>query len=64
MIREFLFSYFEEKLINREADKESITQILGHIKQFSNSHSHDIKFIINFLQNIKTYAEMIGIKNT
>ena len=62
MIREFLFSYFEEKRINREADKESITQILGHIKQFSNSH--DIKFIINFLQNIKTYAEMIGIKNT
>ena len=62
MIREFLFSYFEEKLINKEADKESITQILGHIKQFSNSH--DTQFIINFLQNIKTYAEMIGIKNT
>ena len=62
MIREFLFSYFEEKLINKEADKESITQIIGHIKQFSNSH--DESFIRNFLENIKTYAEMIGIKNT
>ena len=62
MIREFLFSYFEEKLINREADKESISQILGHIKQFSNSH--DTNFILNFLENIKTYAEIIGMKNT
>ena len=62
MIREFLFSYFEEKLINKEADKESIVQIIGHIKQFSNSH--DEAFLINFLLNIKTYAEMIGIKNT
>ena len=62
MIREFLFSYFEEKLINKEADKESITQILGHIKQFSNSH--DKEFIRDFLENIKTYAEIIGIKNT
>ena len=62
MIREFLFSYFEEKLINKEADKESITQILGHIKQFSNSH--DVKFNLHFLENIKTYAELIGIKNT
>ena len=62
MIREFLFSYFEEKLINKEADKESIVQIIGHIKQFSNSH--DESFLINFLLNIKTYAEMIGIKNT
>ena len=62
MIREFLFSYFEEKLINREADKESISQILGHIKQFSNSHNTN--FILNFLENIKTYAEIIGMKNT
>ena len=62
MIREFLFSYFEEKLINREADKESITQIIGHIKQFSSSH--DPGYIIKFLENIKTYAEIIGMKNT
>ena len=62
MIREFLFSYFEEKAIIKEADKESITQILGHIKQYSNSH--ELSFILNFLENIKTYAEMIGIKNT
>ena len=62
MIREFLFSYFEEKLISKEADKESIAQILGHIKQFSNSHDKD--FIKDFLENIKTYAEIIGIKNT
>ena len=34
MVREFLFSYFEEKMITKEADKETITQILGHIKQF------------------------------
>jgi hypothetical protein len=62
MIREFLFSYFEEKIINKEPDKESIAQILGHIKQFSNTH--DINYIKNFLINIKTYAEVIGIKNT
>ena len=62
MIREFLFSYFEETIINKEPDKESIAQILGHIKQFSNSH--DINYIKNFLTNIKTYAEVIGLKNT
>jgi hypothetical protein len=55
MIREFLFSYFEEKLINKEADQESINQVIGHIKQFSNSH--DEKYIKNFLENIKTYAK-------
>ena len=32
MIRENFFSYFEEKIINKEADKESIAQILGHIQ--------------------------------
>jgi hypothetical protein len=62
MIREFLFSYFEETIINKEADKESTAQILGHIKQFSNTH--DKTYIRNFLENIKTYAEIIGIKNT
>ena len=62
MVREFLFSYFEETIITKEADKETITQILGHIKQFSSSH--DLGFIRNFLDNIKTYAEIIGIKNT
>ena len=62
MVKEFLFSYFEEKMITKEADKETITQILGHIKQFSSSH--DLAFIRNFLDNIKTYAEIIGIKNT
>ena len=35
---------------------------MGHIKQFSNSH--DTNFILNFLENIKTYAEIIGMKNT
>ena len=62
MVKEFLFSYYEEKMITKEADKETITQILGHIKQFSSSH--DLAFIRNFLDNIKTYAEIIGIKNT
>ena len=62
MDKEFLFSYFEEKIITKEADKETMTQILGHIKQFSSSH--DLTFIRNFLDNIKTYAEIIGIKNT
>ena len=62
MTKEFLFSYYEEKMITKEADKETITQILGHIKQFSSSQ--DLTFIRNFLDNIKTYAEIIGIKNT
>jgi len=59
---EFLFSCFEEKMITKEADKETQTQILGHIKQFMSTK--DLNFIRNFLDNIKTYAEIIGIKNT
>ena len=62
MVKEFLFSYYEDKLITKEADKETITQILGHIKMFSSSH--DLAFTRKFLDNIKTYAEIIGIKNT
>ena len=62
MSTEYSYSYFEEKISNKEADKESIAQILGHIKLFTNSH--DEKFIRNFLENIKTYAEMIGIEST
>ncbi|MCF0228018.1 MAG: hypothetical protein HUJ52_04300, partial [Malacoplasma sp.] len=62
MSTEFSYSYFEEKIANKEADKESIAQILGHIKSFT--LSHDEKFTKNFLDNIKTYAEIIDIENT
>ena len=61
MVKELLFSYYEEKIITKEADKETISQLLGHIKQFS--ISHDLAFIRNFLDNIKTYAEIHYILN-
>ena len=60
--KEFEFSYFEDKLKNKESNKESIPQILDHIKQFSNSQ--DINYIIYFLEKMNSYAEIIGIKNT
>ena len=62
MSREFCYSYFEVRKNIKSASKETITQIKGRIKQFSSSI--DSKFNIIFLDNIKSYSEIIGIEET
>ena len=62
MSREFLYSSFERTQYKVEACNESIPQIIGKIKKFSNSL--DINFNMKFLDNIKTYSEKIGLEQT
>ena len=62
MSREFLYSCYEVRKNIKPASSESITQIKGRIKQFSNSL--DQKFNIMFFDNIKSYTEMLGIEET
>ena len=60
--REFLYSYFEVRQDIKPANKETVPQIIGRIKQFSSSL--DPKFNIIFLDNIKSYSEILGIEQT
>ena len=64
MSREFMYACFEKRqpLIKPIASKETILQINGQIKQFANSL--DSKNNMSFLDNIKSYAEMLGIEKT
>ena len=62
MSQEFSYSYFEVFKNIKPAIKETIPQIIGRIKQFSNSK--DDKFNMAFLDNIQAYSEMLGIKQT
>ena len=62
MSREYCYSYFEVRKNIKAANKESIPQILGRIKQFSSSL--DPKFNMIFLDNIKSYSEILGIEQT
>ena len=62
MSQEFSYSYFEVFKNIKPAIKETIPQILGRIKQFSNSN--DDKFNIAFLDNIQAYSEILGMKQT
>jgi hypothetical protein len=62
MSREFLNSCFEVRKNIQPASKESIIQIKARIKQFSNSI--EPKFGIQFLDNLKSYTEMLGIEET
>ena len=62
MSREFCYSYFEVRKNIKSASKETITQIKGRIKQFSGST--DIQFNMIFLDNIKSYSEIIGMEET
>ena len=62
MSREFLYSYFEDKRIIKTASQETKTQILGRIKQYS--ITHDEKFTKFFLDNMNSYAELIGLEST
>ena len=58
MSREFLYSYFEDKKNYKVAKNETYQQILGRVKQFMNSN--DDNFNKTFLDNIKTYMEILG----
>ena len=62
MTVEFTYSYSEDFRITKEVDKQTIDTIISYIKKFSNSN--DEKFIKNFLENMKTFSEIIGIEKT
>ena len=62
MTVEFTYSYSEELRSSKEVDKQSIENIISYIKKFSNSI--DEKYIKTFLDNIKTFSEIIGIEKT
>jgi len=58
MSREFLYSYFEDKKNYKNATNETYPQILGRVKQFTNSNDDNFNKI--FLNNIKKYTEFLG----
>ena len=62
MTLEFTYSYSEELRSPKEVDKQSIETISSYIKKFSNSK--DEKYNKTFLDNIKTFSEIIGIEKT
>ena len=62
MTVEFTYSYSEELRATKEVDKQSIENITSYIKQFSNSNVE--KYNKTFLDNIKTFSEIIGIEKT
>ena len=62
MSREFLYSYFEDKKNYKVEAKETYPQILGRVKQFMNSNDDHFNKI--FLDNIKTYTEILGKEKT
>jgi len=62
MTVEFTYSYSEELRTSKEIDKQSIENIISFIKKFSNSI--DEKYNKTFLDNIKTFSEIIGIEKT
>ena len=62
MTVEFTYSYSEDLRITREIDNKTIDTIISHIKKFSNST--DEKYNKTFLDNMKTFSEIIGIEKT
>ena len=62
MTVEFSYSYSEDLRVTREVDRQSIDTIIGYTKKFSNSN--DEKYNKTFLDNIKTFSEVIGIEKT
>ena len=62
MTVEFTYSYSEEIRTSKEVDKQSIETIISYIKKCTNSK--DEKYIKSFLDNIKTFSEIIGIEKT
>ena len=62
MTVEFSYSYSEDLRVTREVDRQSIDTIIGYTKKFSTSN--DEKYNKTFLDNIKTFSEIIGIEKT
>ena len=62
MTVEFNYTYAEELRPTKEVDKQSIENIISYIKKFTNSK--DEKYNKTFLDNIKTFSEIIGIEKT
>ena len=62
MSREFLYSYFEDKRIIKTTSQETKTQVIGRIKQYS--ITRDDKFTKFFLDNMDSYAEIIGLESS
>ena len=62
MSLEFNYTYAEELRTTKEVDKQSIENITSYIKKFTNST--DEKYNKTFLDNIKTFSEIIGIEKT
>ena len=62
MTLEFSYSYSEELRVTKEVDKHTIEDITSYIKKFSNSTEE--KYNKTFLDNIKTFSEIIGIEKT
>ena len=62
MTLEFTYSYSEEIRTSKIVDKQSIDTIISYIKKFTNSK--DEKYIKTFLDNTKTFSEIIGIEKT
>ena len=60
--REFLYSYFEDKRVKKTTSEETKIQVIGRIKQYS--ITHDDKFTKFFLDNMNSYAEIIGLEQT
>ena len=58
----FSYSYSEDLRITKEADKQTIETIINYIKKYS--HSNDENYNKTFLDNIKTFSEIIGIEKT
>ena len=56
MSREFLYSYFEDKKNYKNATNETYPQILGRVKQFTNSNDDNFnKIFLNNIKNKKVY---------
>ena len=62
MTVEFSYSYTEDLRVTKEVDRQSIDTIIGYTKKFSTSN--DEKYNKTFLDNIKTFSEIIGIEKT
>ena len=60
MAPEFLNANIMNKKNIQDATKETIHQILGRIKQFTNSKEDNFNKL--FLKNIKSYTEILGIE--
>ena len=59
---EYMFSYFDDIRPIKEPHKESTESIKGRIKQFASSKDDNVKK--QFLDNLRIYAETLGMETT